>query len=56
MLAEVYDPETGKVTSVGSMSVARCYGAAALLADGRVLMTGGRHGSTLLASGEVYQP
>jgi hypothetical protein len=50
--AELYDPATGKFTPTGAMSVARykIREAAALLADGRVLIAGG--GTRL----EVYDP
>jgi hypothetical protein len=50
--AELYDPATGKFSPTGAMSVARykIREAAALLADGRVLIAGG--GTRL----EVYDP
>ena len=56
--AEIYDPNTGKFSSAGSMKVARYGSAAALLADGRVLVAGGDgSGATpTLASAEIYDP
>jgi len=41
--AEIYDPKTGTVRPVGSMARARSGPAAALLADGRVMVIGGRY-------------
>ncbi|HSB23929.1 MAG TPA: hypothetical protein VLE94_12585 [Burkholderiaceae bacterium] len=55
--AEVYDPRTGVFQPTGSLVTARGFHAAALLADGRVLVTGGfaTDGSTA-ASAETYDP
>jgi hypothetical protein len=53
--AEIYDPATGTFTATGSMTLPRVYAAAALLADGRVLVTGGEAAGPL-ASAEVYDP
>lgn len=56
--AEVYDPGTGVFEPTGSLVIARGFHAATLLADGRVLVTGGFSavdGSTT-ASTEVYDP
>lgn len=55
--AEVYDPRTGVFQPTGSLVIARGFHAAALLADGRVLVTGGfaTDGSTA-ASAETYDP
>jgi hypothetical protein len=39
--AELYDPSTGNFNATGEMSVGRVGQAAALLADGRVLIVGG---------------
>jgi hypothetical protein len=49
--AELFDPATGMFTLTGSMSVARTGHNATLLADGKVLITGG---NTLVA--ELFDP
>ncbi|HEY3586835.1 MAG TPA: hypothetical protein VGK85_06775 [Myxococcaceae bacterium] len=59
--AELYDPTTGNFTSTGSMAVARGLHQATLLADGRVLMSGGfgvtpSPGSPGPEHAEVYDP
>ena len=58
--AEIYDPATGKFTPTGPMTVERALHTTTLLADGRVLVTGGFNneddGSTSLASAELYDP
>jgi hypothetical protein len=57
--AEVYDPATGTFAASGSMAVGRELHAASLLADGRVLITGGVSESlhaTSLDSAELYDP
>ncbi len=54
---EIYNPTTGTFSPTGSMAEARAFHAAALLADGRVLLTGGGGPTTdLLASAEIYDP
>lgn len=57
--AEIYDPTTGKFSATGSMTVGRDLHAATLLADGRVLITGGVTAAgpaPSLASAELYDP
>jgi N-acetylneuraminic acid mutarotase len=59
--AEVYDPKAKAFTATGSMSARRVDHAATLLADGRVLVTGGYpvlDGSSdeNLSSAELYDP
>jgi N-acetylneuraminic acid mutarotase len=52
--SEIYDPDTGGWSAAGNLSVARVEGATAtLLADGRVLVTGGSPGGS---SAELYDP
>lgn len=52
---EIFDPATGRLSPTGSMSTARAYGIAILLADGRVLIAGDI-GTGTVTSAEVYQP
>ncbi len=57
--AEIFDPKTNAFTATGHMADARCGHAAALIADGRVLVTGGDavYGDpTSFASAEIYDP
>jgi hypothetical protein len=58
--AEIYDPNTGKFTDAGSMTVARAGHTATLLLDGRVLLAGGIDMTTTtadeLGSAELFQP
>jgi S-formylglutathione hydrolase FrmB len=56
--AELYDARTGSFSPTGSMGESRAGAGATLLADGRVLITGGfsRDGSPCLASAEIYEP
>jgi hypothetical protein len=54
--AEIYDPTTGIFTSAGAMTARRTFHTATLLADGRVLITGGDTGTEQLSSAELYDP
>ena len=51
----IFDPATGQLSPTGSMSTARAYGIAILLADGRVLIAGDI-GTGTITSAELYQP
>jgi N-acetylneuraminic acid mutarotase len=52
---ELYDPSTGTWTMTGSMNDARHSHTASLLANGKVLVTGG-YGVSVLNSSELYDP
>ncbi len=55
--AELYDPSTGKWTTTGSMNISRLYHTATLLANGEVLVAGGRtYAPGPLAEAELYNP
>ncbi len=56
--AEIYDPATGVFQPTGSLATGRGFHAATLLADGRVLVTGGfiTVDPSMTASAEVYDP
>lgn len=55
--AELYDPSTGKWTLTGALNISRGRHAATLLADGKVLVTGGANDeSRALASTELFDP
>jgi Kelch motif/Galactose oxidase, central domain len=56
--AEIYDAASGGFQPTGSLETARGFHAATLLADGRVLVTGGVVGvdGSTTASAEVYDP
>lgn len=56
-VAEVYDPTTVTWVQTGALSIARRDHTATLLADGRVLVTGGTDGSGMRQrAAEVYDP
>ncbi|HEV2837241.1 MAG TPA: kelch repeat-containing protein [Pyrinomonadaceae bacterium] len=57
--AEIYDPQSGRFTAAGDMTVIRHKHEAVLLADGRVLILGGsdqRDGNGAYTSAEIYDP
>lgn len=58
--AELYDPSTGSWSYTGSLNIPRRNPTLTMLDDGRVLISGGRHGppdgSSFLASAEIYDP
>ena len=58
--AELYDPATGTFTVTGSLTLARIAHTATLLANGQVLIAGGRDGQGFqthdVASAELYDP
>ena len=59
--AEIFDPATGNWTPTAPMAFSRALHTATLLADGKVLVTGGAstyHGSngTVRATAEIYDP
>ena len=59
--AELYDPTTGTFSPTGSVTTARGFHTATLLADGRVLITGGHPAAwsatgPFIASAELYDP
>jgi hypothetical protein len=54
--AELYDPNTGTFSTVGSMSVPRQNHTASLLPNGRVLIVGGNSGGASLSSSEFFDP
>jgi len=54
--AELYDPASGVFMPTGTMTAARGWHTATLLADGTVLLTGGMNASGSLATAEVYYP
>jgi hypothetical protein len=54
--AELYDPQARTFSLTGSLIEPRTYHEASLLADGRVLVTGGYGQAAPLASAELYDP
>lgn len=53
---EIYDPVSGQSTITDALTDARGFYAAASLADGRVLVTGGDSGSGVLGTAELVDP
>ncbi|HEU5296120.1 MAG TPA: kelch repeat-containing protein [Burkholderiaceae bacterium] len=56
--AEIYDPATGTFQATGSMALHRSFHAATLLADGRVLVSGGfqAENNGAVADAEIFDP
>ena len=54
--AEIYDPETGAWSPAGSLGVRRFFPSATLLADGRVLVTGGSGDVGEVGAGSRFRP
>lgn len=54
--ADIYDPTTGLFTPTGQMTEGRRDASATRLADGRVLILGGRQSSTILNSADLFDP
>jgi len=53
---EIYDPGTGTWTATGSLGAARSSHTAALVANGKVVVSGGDGAGGKLASAEVFDP
>ncbi len=53
---EIYDPQTGTWTATGSLGAARSSHTAALVANGKVVVSGGDGAGGKLASAEVFDP
>jgi hypothetical protein len=54
--AELFDPKTGQFTPAAPMHARRVEFSATLLADGRVLVTGGENMTGVLTENETYDP
>jgi acetyl-CoA carboxylase carboxyltransferase component len=54
--SELYDPVTGSFSPTGSMLSPRRDHTATLMANGKVLITGGWDGRSSMASAELYDP
>ena len=53
---EIYDPATGKFSKTGAMVQPRFWSTPTLLADGRVLIVGGRTQTETMVNAELYDP
>ncbi len=53
--AELYDPGANTWAGTANLNVARQWHAEALLASGKVLVSGGWDGAAALASSELYR-
>jgi hypothetical protein len=55
--AEILDPSTGAFTSTtGNMTAARFGHTATLMADGKILIAGGKNATSVLNSAEIFDP
>ena len=54
--AQLYDPSLGEFIALPAMKRASSHHTATLLKDGRVLIAGGKYGSTQLATLEIFDP
>ena len=54
--AEIFDPASGVTTLTGSTVQPRAWGTATLLADGRVLITGGAAQGVAMETAELFDP
>jgi hypothetical protein len=54
--ADIFDPTTGVFMPTGRMTEGRRDASATRLADGRVLILGGRQSSTILDSADIFDP
>jgi Galactose oxidase, central domain len=54
--AELFDPATGTFAPTGNMTAAREFHSATLLANGKVLITGGQTQSVVRADAELFDP
>jgi hypothetical protein len=55
-IVDIYDPSSNTWSVTGSLNSARSYHTATLLPNGKVLVTGGLDGSSILSSCELFDP
>jgi N-acetylneuraminic acid mutarotase len=51
---ELYNPSTGSWTASGKLNIARAFHRAAVLTNGKVLITGGNNDTVTINSAELY--